>query len=384
MNVNRIVLNEMSYFGPNSRSVLADEFLKRGFSKAFIVTDKSLIKAGIVEKVLEVLDTEFIAYEIFSDIKPNPTVESVQKGVQKFKKSKTDCLIAIGGGSVIDVAKAIGIIANNEEHSDVVSLEGAVVTKNKSVPIIALPTTAGTAAEVTINYVITDEKSKTKMVCVDPNDIPVLSIVDTELMASMPKSLAAATGMDALTHAIEGYITKGSWTMTDMFHLQAIEMIYKNLPKAVNEQDPEAINNMGIAQYIAGMGFSNVGLGIVHSMAHQLGAIYDTPHGVANAVLLPYVMEYNGEVCVEKYEKMGRAMGLDMDALTRQEIIDKVVGAVRDLSKNVGIPEKMRYLDVKKEDIKMLSKKAIKDPCTPGNPREVTASDIEKIYEKAF
>jgi len=379
-----MILNETSYFGPNSRSVLVSEFMKRGYEKAFIVTDKSLIKAGVTEKVLEVLDTEFIAYEVFSDIKPNPTVESVQSGVSKFQKSGADCLIAVGGGSVIDVAKAIGVIARNPEHVDVVSLEGAVDTKHKSIPIIALPTTAGTAAEVTINYVITDEKSQTKMVCVDPNDIPVLSIIDTELMAGMPKSLAAATGMDALTHAIEGYITKASWEMTDMMHLKAIQMIFANLEKAVNEHDMEAINNMGVAQYIAGMGFSNVGLGIVHSMAHQLGAVYDTPHGVANAVLLPYVMEFNGEVCVEKFEKIGRAIGLDMDALTRKEIIERVVDAVRNLARSVGIPEKMRYLDVQREDIKMLSKKAMKDPCTPGNPRDVTVSDIEKIYERAY
>lgn len=384
MNVNRMVLNETSYFGRGARNVLASEFLKRGFKKALVVTDKSLIKAGISEKVLEVLDTEFIDYEIYSDIKPNPTVESVKVGVNKYKKSGADCLIAIGGGSVIDVSKAIGIIVNNSDHEDVVSLEGAVDTKNKSVPIIALPTTAGTAAEVTINYVITDSDSVKKMVCVDPHDIPVLSIVDTELMEGMPKSLAAATGMDALTHAIEGYITKASWSMTDMFHLEAIKMIFANLEKAVNEKDEEAIYNMGVAQYIAGMGFSNVGLGIVHSMAHQLGAVYDTPHGVANAVLLPYVMEYNGEVCVKKYEEIGRTIGLDMDALTREEIINSVVNKVRELSKSVGIPEKLRYLDVKKEDIKMLSKKAMMDPCTPGNPREVSEEIIAKIYENAY
>jgi len=382
--MNRMILNETSYFGPGSRKVISEEFLKRGFQKALVVTDKSLIGAGVTEKVLEVLDMEFISYEVFSDIKPNPTVESVKKGVSKFKKAKADCLIAIGGGSVIDVAKAIGVIIANPEHEDVVSLAGAVNTKNKAVPIMALPTTAGTAAEVTINYVITDEESVTKMVCVDPHDIPVLSIIDSDLLESMPKSLAAATGMDALTHAIEGYITKASWEMTDMFHLKAIELIYKNLSKAVNEKDKKAIENMGLAQYIAGMGFSNVGLGIVHSMAHQLGAVYDTPHGVANAVLLPYVLEFNAEVCVERVEEIGRVMGLDMDALTRKEIIERVVNAIKDLSKNVGIPEKLRYLDVKKEDIKMLSKKAISDPCTPGNPRDVTVSDIERIYEKAF
>lgn len=384
MAINRMVLNETSYFGPKARDVIANEFISRGYTKALVVTDKTLIKAGITDKVLEVLDTEFILYEVFSDIKPNPTVSNVKAGVEKFKKSKADCLIAIGGGSVIDTAKAIGIVVNNPEFSDVVSLVGVANTKNKSVPIIALPTTAGTAAEVTINYVITDEESVNKLVCVDPHDIPVLSIVDTELMAGMPANIAAWTGLDALTHAIEGYITKGAWVMTDMMHLKAIQMIFENLDKAVKDKDMEAINNMGIAQYIAGMGFSNVGLGIVHSMAHPLGAVYDTPHGLANALLLPYVMEYNGEVCIEKFEEIGTAIGLDMNALTREEIIQKVVGAIRDLSVRLGVPQHLKEIGVNKEDLKMLAKKAYADPCTGGNPRGVTVDSILEIYKKAF
>lgn len=384
MSVNRMILNETSYFGPKARDVLATEFLARGYKKALVISDKTLVKAGITDKVLEVLDTEFIPYEVYSDVMPNPTVACVQKGVEKFKRIKADCIVAVGGGSVIDTAKAIGIIANNPEHADVVSLAGAVVTKQKSVPIIALPTTAGTAAEVTINYVITDEENQTKMVCVDPHDIPVLAIIDTELMAGMPENVAAWTGMDALTHAIEGYITKASWCMTDMMHLKAIQMIFANLEKAAKEKDSEAINNMGIAQYIAGMGFSNVGLGIVHSMAHPLGAVYDTPHGLANALLLPYVMEFNGEACVQKFEEIGTAIGLDMNALTRQEIIDKVVKAVRDLGKRLGIPEHLSEIGVMKEDLRMLAKKAYADPCTPGNPRDVSQEDILELYKKAF
>lgn len=384
MAINRIVLNETSYFGPNAREVLANEFVSRGYTKALVVTDKTLIKAGITDKVLEVLDSEFIPYQIFSDIKQNPTVSNVKAGIEKFKKTKADCIIAVGGGSVIDTAKAIGIISRNPEYSDVVSLAGAQNTKNKSVPIIALPTTAGTAAEVTINYVITDEESVNKLVCVDPHDIPVLSIIDSSLMAGMPENIAAWTGLDALTHAIEGYITNAAWAMTDMMHLKAIQMIFDNLVKAVKDKDMEAINNMGIAQYIAGMGFSNVGLGIVHSMAHPLGAVYDTPHGLANALLLPYVMEFNGEVCISKFEEIGRAIGLDMDALTREEIIKRVVDAVRSLAIQLGVPQHLSEIGVRKEDLKMLSKKALADPCTGGNPRKVTADDILEIYKKAF
>lgn len=384
MAINRMVLNETSYFGPNARSVLANEFVSRGYTKALVVTDKTLVKVGITDKVLEVLDSEFIPYQIFSDIKQNPTVSNVKSGIEKFKKTKADCIIAIGGGSVIDTAKAIGIIINNPEYSDVVSLAGVQNTKNKSVPIIALPTTAGTAAEVTINYVITDEESVNKLVCVDPHDIPVLSIIDSELMAGMPENIAAWTGLDALTHAIEGYITSGAWAMTDMMHLKAIQMIFENLVKAVKDKDMEAINNMGVAQYIAGMGFSNVGLGIVHSMAHPLGAVYDTPHGLANALLLPYVMEFNGEECISKFEEIGRAIGLDMDALTREEIIKKVVDAVRSLAVQLGVPQHLSEIGVHKEDLKMLSKKALADPCTGGNPRKVTIDDILEIYKKAF
>ncbi len=384
MAINRMVLNETSYFGPNARSVLANEFVSRGYTKALVVTDKTLVKVGITDKVLEVLDSEFIPYQIFSDIKQNPTVSNVKSGIEKFKKTKADCIIAIGGGSVIDTAKAIGIIINNPEYSDVVSLAGVQNTKNKSVPIIALPTTAGTAAEVTINYVITDEESVNKLVCVDPHDIPVLSIIDSELMAGMPENIAAWTGLDALTHAIEGYITSGAWAMTDMMHLKAIQMIFENIVSAVKNKDMEAINNMGIAQYIAGMGFSNVGLGIVHSMAHPLGAVYDTPHGLANALLLPYVMEFNGEECISKFEEIGRAIGLDMDALTRKEIIQKVVDAVRSLAVQLGVPQHLSEIGVRKEDLKMLSKKALVDPCTGGNPRRVTIDDILEIYKKAF
>ncbi len=384
MAVNRMILNETSYFGPKAREVISSEFTSRGYQKALVVTDKSLIEAGITGKVLEVLDTDFIPYEVFSDVKPNPTVSCVKAGIEQFQNSNADCLIAVGGGSVIDTAKAIGIVVKNPEFSDIVSLVGTAETKNRSVPIIALPTTAGTAAEVTINYVITDEKSVNKLVCVDPHDIPVLSIIDTELMAGMPENIAAWTGLDALTHAIEGYITKGSWCMTDMMHLKAIQMIFDNLVRAVKDKDEEAINNMGIAQYIAGMGFSNVGLGIVHSMAHPLGAVYDTPHGLANALLLPYVMEWNGEVCVQKFEEIGTAIGLDMNALTKDEIIQKVVEKVRDLSIQLGVPQHLSEIGVKQEDLKMLAKKAIIDPCTGGNPRNVTVNDILELYKKAF
>lgn len=382
--INRMVLNETSYFGPNAREVLKDEYATRGYQKALVVSDQNLLDLGITQKVLNVLDDGKIAYEVFSELKPNPTVTSVKAGVQKYHKIGADSIIAVGGGSSIDVAKAIGIIVANPEFNDVVSLAGVTNTMNKSVPIIALPTTAGTAAEVTINYVITDEETSTKMVCVDPHDIPVLAIIDTELMAGMPATIAASTGMDALTHAIEGYITKASWCMTDMLHLKAIQMIFENLEKAVTEKDPEAINNMGIAQYIAGMGFSNVGLGIVHSMAHQLGAVYDTPHGIANAILLPYVMKYNGLVCVEKYAEIGCSIGLSLDGLSKEEIINTVVEEVRNLAIKVGIPEHLAEVGMKEADIPLLSKKAINDPCTGGNPRETSVEDIAAIYKEAM
>lgn len=384
MAIQRIILNGTSYFGPHAREVLPTEVQSRGFKRILVVTDASLVSAGVVDKVLEELDSNYIPYEVFSDVKPNPTVAEVQEGVKKCQQMGADCIVAIGGGSAIDTAKAIGVIMTNPEYSDVVSLDGACNTKNPCLPIFALPTTAGTAAEVTINYVITDPTRVKKMVCVDPHDIPIVAIVDTELMASMPASLASATGMDALTHAMEGYITKAAWDMTDMFHLKAMSMIYRNLPKAVLEHDMDAINNMGVAQYIAGMGFSNVGLGIVHSMAHQLGAVYDTPHGLANAVLLPYVMRYNGEVCPDRFVDMGRAFGLDMNGVTGMDAVMKVVNAIQELNQKLGIPAHLKEVGVKEEDIPMLSEKAMNDVCTGGNPRETSVADIEKIYREAF
>ena len=383
--IKRIILNEMSYYGAGSRSVLADEIKKRGLKKIFVVTDKDLLKFGVVEKVTTILDAEKIEYTIFSNVKQNPTVAQVKEGVQAFSTSGADAIVAIGGGSPIDTAKAIGIISKNPEFADVVSLEGVANTKNKSIPIIALPTTAGTAAEVTINYVITDEENVKKMVCVDPNVIPILSIVDAELMLSLPPSLTAATGMDALTHAIEGYITKGAWEMSDMFELKAIEMIAKHLPIVVkNPSDVVAREGMAVAQYIAGMGFSNVGLGLVHGMAHPLGAYYDIPHGVANALLLPIVMEYNTESAISKYADIARAMGIKVDHLSAQEAAQAAVQAVKNLAIEVGIPEKLRLLNVKEEDLERLSQSAFEDVCTPGNPREVQLSDILELYKKAF
>ncbi|MBP6758125.1 MAG: lactaldehyde reductase [Flavobacterium sp.] len=383
--IKRIILNEMSYYGAGSRSVLADEIKKRGLKKVFIVTDKDLLKFGVVEKVTSILDAAKIEYTIFSNVKQNPTVAQVKEGVVAFSLAGADAIVAIGGGSPIDTAKGIGIISNNPEFADVVSLEGVADTKNKSVPIIALPTTAGTAAEVTINYVITDEENVKKMVCVDPNVIPVLSIVDAELMLSLPPSLTAATGMDALTHAIEGYITKGAWEMSDMFELKAIEMIAKHLPVVVkNPSDVVARDGMAVAQYIAGMGFSNVGLGLVHGMAHPLGAYYDIPHGVANALLLPIVMEYNTESSIAKYVDIARAMGIKVDHLSLADAAQAAVDAVKNLAIEVGIPEKLQLLNVKEEDLERLSQSAFEDVCTPGNPREVKLGDILELYKKAF
>lgn len=383
--IKRIILNEMSYYGAGSRSVLADEIKKRGLKKVFVVTDKDLLKFGVVEKVTSILDAAKIEYTIFSNVKQNPTVAQVKEGVVAFSESGADAIVAIGGGSPIDTAKGIGIISNNPEFADVVSLEGVADTKNKSVPIIALPTTAGTAAEVTINYVITDEENVKKMVCVDPNVIPVLSIVDAELMLSLPPSLTAATGMDALTHAIEGYITKGAWEMSDMFELKAIEMIAKHLPVVVkNPSDIVARDGMAVAQYIAGMGFSNVGLGLVHGMAHPLGAYYDIPHGVANALLLPIVMEYNTESSIAKYVDIARAMGIKVDHLSLADAVQAAVDAVKNLAIEVGIPEKLELLNVKEEDLERLSQSAFEDVCTPGNPREVKLGDILELYKKAF
>lgn len=380
---NRIILNETSYFGFGAREVLVSEIKRRKFKRALVVTDEILLKVGVTNKVLTLLDENEIPYEIFSDIKPNPTITNVKKGLKIAKKYHCDYLIAVGGGSVIDTAKAIGIVVNNPEFKEIKNLVGTADTKNPSLPIIALPTTAGTAAEVTINYVITDEESVVKLVCVDPNDIPVLAIVDTELMAAMPVSTAAATGLDALTHAMECYITKGAWEMSDMFALKAMNLIYNNLESAVNKNQ-DAMDKMALAQYIAGMGFSNVGLGIVHSMAHQLGAVYDTPHGVANALLLPYILEYNGEVCPDRFRDMGEAFGLDMSNLSDKEAVEKVASAVRELAIRLNIPQHIRDVGGKEEDIPMLAKKALEDPCTGGNPRDMDLDEFEKLFKKAF
>lgn len=381
--VNRMILNETSFFGWNAREVLVDEINKRGFKNALLVTDDNLLNNGVTDKVTVLLDNANITYHLFSDIKPNPTIYNVKKGFKIANKYHCDYIIAVGGGSVIDTAKAIGIIYTNNEFSDIKSLEGVVETKNKSLPIIAIPTTSGTAAEVTINYVITNEDEKVKMVCVDPNDIPILSIIDSELMAAMPATVVAATGLDALTHAIEGYITKGAWDITKIYSLKAMEIIYKNLEKAVNK-DKDAIDQMAMAQYIAGMGFSNAGLGIVHSMAHQLGAMYDTPHGVANALLLPYVLEYNGVACPDKFRDIGRAFGLEIDRLSDEEVVENVVDAIRKLSIRLNIPQHISDIGGNKKDIDKLAEKALADPCTPGNPREVTLDDFKELFNKAF
>ncbi len=383
--VNRIILNETAYFGAGSRGVIADEVAKRGYKKALVVTDKELIKFGVATRVTDVLTAAKIPFETFSEVKANPTVANVQAGVAAFGASGADFIVAIGGGSAIDTAKAVGIIIANPEFADVVSLEGVADTRKKSVPVIALPTTAGTAAEVTINYVITDEKNTKKMVCVDPNDIPTLAIIDPELMASMPAGLTAATGMDALTHAIEGYITRGAWAMSDMFALQSIEMIAKWLPRAVeNPSDLEARDGMATAQYIAGMGFSNVGLGLVHGMAHPLGAFYDIPHGVANALLLPIIMEFNMASSKAKYRRIAEAMGVDTAGMNDDQAARAAVEAVKALSVKVRIPQHLKELGVLEKDIATLSNFALGDVCTPGNPCEVAIADIETLYKKAF
>lgn len=383
--INRFILNEVSYFGPGAREVLPKEIFRLGLHKAFVTTDKELIKFGVADKVLTVLKTAGIPYEVFSEIKPNPTVTNVKVGVKAFAESGADFILAIGGGSSIDTAKAIGIITNNPEFSDVVSLEGVADTKNKSVPVIALPTTAGTAAEVTINYVITDEVNEKKMVCVDPNDIPAIAIVDAELMYTLPKSLTASTGLDALTHAIEGLITKGAWEMSDMFEIKAIEMITRYLETAVNEpSNAEARNGMAVAQYIAGMAFSNVGLGVVHGMAHPLGAIFDIPHGVANALLLPTVMEFNAPAALDKYVDIAKAMNVYMPGMSKEEAACAAVDAVKSLAIRVGIPQHLSELGIKEEDLERLSEAASTDVCTPGNPREVTKEIILELYKKAL
>lgn len=381
---NRMILNETSYFGPGAIDMIPEEAKKRGFSKAFVVTDKDLVKFGVSGNVTALLEQNSLAYEIYDDVKQNPAIENVQHGVDAFKASGADYIIAIGGGSPIDTAKGIAIIANNPEFYDVVSLEGIAPTKNKCVPIIAVPTTAGTAAEVTINYVITDPGKKRKFVCVDVNDIPVVAVIDPKMMAGMPKGLAASTGMDALTHAIESYICKGAWELSDTLSLKSIQMISDNLRASVNENSMEAKNNMGVAQYVAGMSFSNVGLGIVHSMAHPLGAFYDTPHGVANAVLLPYVMEYNAPATGEKYRDIAQAMGVDTAGMSQEEYRKAAVDAVRALSKDVGIPEKLHEIGVKEEDLHALSESAFADVCTGGNPRDTSVEEICEIYKKAF
>ncbi len=377
--VNRFVLNETSYHGAGAIKEIATEVKGRGFKKAFVCSDPDLIKFGVTKKVTDVLDNADIDYEIYSEIKPNPTIENVQTGVVAFKASGADCIIAIGGGSSMDTAKAIGIIIKNPDFADVRSLEGVAPTTNKCVPIIAVPTTAGTAAEVTINYVITDTQKNRKMVCVDPKDIPVVAVVDPDMMSSMPKGLTAATGMDALTHAIEGYITAGAWELSDMFHLKAIEIISNSLRGAV-ENTPEGREGMALGQYVAGMGFSNVGLGIVHSMAHPLGALYDTPHGVANAIILPTVMEYNAPATGEKYRNIAKAMGVDgVDSMTLDEARKAAVNAVKKLSKDVGIPENLKDI-VKPEDVDFLAQSAYDDACRPGNPRETSVEEIKELY----
>ncbi len=377
---NRFILNETSYHGAGAIAAIADEAKGRGFKKALVCSDPDLIKFGVTKKVLDVLEGAGLAYEIFSDIKPNPTIENVQAGVAAFKEAAADYIIAIGGGSSMDTAKAVGIIINNPEFADVVSLEGVADTKNKCVPILAVPTTAGTAAEVTINYVITDAAKNRKMVCVDPHDIPVVAFVDPDMMSTMPKSLTAATGMDALTHAIEGYITGGAWELSDMFHIKAIEIIARSLRGAC-DNTPEGREGMALGQYVAGMGFSNVGLGIVHSMAHPLGALYDTPHGIANAIILPTVMEYNAEATGEKYRDIAKAMGVQgTENMTQEEYRKAAVDAVKKLAADVGIPADLKDI-VKVEDIPFLAQSAYDDACRPGNPRETSVEDITKLYE---
>ncbi len=380
---NRMILNETSYFGAGAISEIVTEIKKRAFKKALVVTDPDLVKFGVSANVTKLLDGAGFPYEVFSEVKANPTVKVVKAGIEAFKAAEADCIIAIGGGSSMDTAKAIGIIIANPEFSDVTSLEGVADTKNPCVPIIAVPTTAGTAAEVTINYVITDEENKRKFVCVDPHDIPIVAVVDSQMMSSMPKGLTAATGMDALTHAIEGYTTLAAWELTDMMHLKAIEIIARSLRKAV-ANDPEGREDMALGQYVAGMGFSNVGLGVVHGMAHPLGAFYDTPHGIANAVLLPYVMEYNAPCTGEKFKYIAEAMGVDTAGMSQEEYRAAAVNAVRQLSKDIGIPEKLHEIGVKEEDLQALSESAFADVCTGGNPRPCTVESILEIYKTAF
>lgn len=378
---NRIVLNETSYHGEGAIQEIAGEVTRRGFRKAFVCSGPTLYKHGVTKKVTDVLEQAGCLYEVYTNIKENPTIENVQDGVKAYKASGADFIVALGGGSPMDTAKAIGIIINNPEFEDVRSLEGVAPTKNPSVPIIAVPTTAGTASEITINYVITDTEKRRKFVCVDTHDIPIVAVVDPDMMSSMPKGLTAATGMDALTHAIEGYITKAAWEMTDMFHLKAIELISSSLRGAV-ENTPEGREGMALGQYVAGMGFSNVGLGIVHSMAHALGAVYDTPHGVANAILLPTVMEFNADATREKYRDIAKAMGVQgTETMSQEEYRKAAVDAVRKLASDVGIPKDLKGI-AKEEDVRFLSESAVADACAPGNPKEATLEDIEMLYRK--
>ena len=376
---NRFVLNETSYHGKGAINEIPNEAKARGFKKALVCSDPDLLKFGVTKKVTDLLDDAGLAYEVYSKIKPNPTIENVKEGVKALHDAKADYIIAIGGGSSMDTAKGIGIIDRNPEFADVRSLEGVAPTKNPCTPIFAVPSTAGTAAEVTINYVITDTEKNRKMVCVDVHDIPVVAFVDPDMMSTMPKGLTAATGMDALTHAIEGYITKGAWQMSDMFHLKAIEIIAKNLRKAV-DNDPEGREGMALGQYIAGMGFSNVGLGLVHSMAHPLGALYDTPHGVANAIILPTVMEYNAPYTGEKYRDIAKAMGVDTEGMTQDEYRKAACEAVRKLASDVGIPSDLKEI-VKEEDLDFLSESALADACCPGNPRDTSVEEIKALYK---
>ena len=380
---NRMILNETSYFGAGAISEIVNEAKKRGFKKILVVTDPDLLKFGVTKKVTDLLDNAGLSYEVFSNVKANPSVFCVKAGLEVFKDSKADSIVAIGGGSAMDTAKAIGIISANPEFSDVVSLEGVADTKNPSVPIIAVPTTAGTAAEVTINYVITDEAKKRKFVCVDPHDIPIVAVVDSDMMSSMPKGLTASTGMDALTHAIEGYTTLAAWELTDALHLKAIEIIGRSL-RAACENDPKGREDMALGQYVAGMGFSNVGLGVVHGMAHPLGAFYDTPHGIANAVLLPYVMEYNAEYTGDKFKYIAEAMGVDTAGMDQAAYRKAAVDAVRKLSADVGIPAKLHEIGVKEEDLPALAESAFADVCTGGNPRPCTVESILGIYKTAY
>ena len=383
--VNRFILNELSYFGAGSRKELPDVVERLGFKKALVVTDKGLVQFGVCKMVTDVMDAAGIAYDIYDEVVPNPTVTNVKNGVKAFAEAKADFLVAIGGGSSMDTAKGIGIVTNNPEFSDVVSLEGVAPTKKKSVPIIAFPTTAGTAAETTINYVIIDEEKHKKMVCVDPNDIPCCSIIDAELMYSLPKGTTAATGLDALTHAIEGYITKAAWELSDMFEIEAIRLINKYLRLAVfDPQNPKGREGMALAQYVAGMAFSNVGLGVVHGMAHPMGSLHNIPHGVANALLLPTIMEFNAPVCREKYVEIAKAMGAYKEGMTQIEAAQAACDAVRALAVEVGIPQHLSEIGIYEKDIDALADQAIADVCTPGNPRKVTRDDIVALYKKVL